>query len=319
MRKLEWVLGVALIASTAAAFVLKQQLDEERALTARLRAQGTASVTVPEQAPPAATATMVETPSPAPAMSVDTTPPASGTRNVAGRKEDWDNYQRQLLKDPRYVEAMREQRRLTYRLRRDNAIRLFGFTPETADAIIDLDVDREIQMMKLSPTAAGVDLRSQYEELQHDHDAKLLALLGQDRFDRWQNYMETRGTRMQVDRFRTQLNGADTLRDDQVEPLITALAAEQKQMQADLQEYRDTLSWDGDTTESARKFRARQLEITQAANKRMVANAAAILSSSQVQRLSDMLNNDMEQRATQERIEALQQKIKTAPDSGTAN
>ena len=51
---------------------------------------------------------------------------------------------------------------------------------------------------------------------------------------------------MQVDRFRTQLTGADMLRDDQVEPLIAALHVEHAQMQQELQEYRETLSWEGD-------------------------------------------------------------------------
>ena len=158
--------------------------------------------------------------------------------------------------------------------------------------------------------------RDRYEAAQREHDAKLLSLLGQDRFDRWQTYRETRGTRMQVDRFRAQLNGADLLRDDQVEPLITALAAEQKQMRDEIEEYRGSLSWEGDAAESSRQFRTRQLEITKAAHKRMLASAASVLSASQVSRLEDMLSDDLAQRATQERMESLRRKIGTAPESG---
>src|SRR3954465_9273033 len=123
-----------------------------------------------------------------------------------------------------------------------------------------------MQMFAYDPAMAGEDLRARYQADQREHDAKLLALLGQDRFDRWQTYMETRGTRMQVDAFRAQLNGADAMRDDQVEPLITALAAERKQMQAELEEYRESLGPDGDTQETANTLSARQLEITRAAH-----------------------------------------------------
>jgi hypothetical protein len=318
MRKLEIVLGLALATSVAVAFSLWYQLEEERALTTQLRAQAAATVPIP--APRVRDTTRPkegpQTPLTAAAPATpETAARAESPRRVIGRKEDWQAYQRQLLKDPRYVEALREQRRLTYRLRRENAMRLFGFSAETADAIIDLDIDQELQMMSAGASDSPEASRERNEAAQRDHDAKLLALLGQDRFDRWQTYMETRGTRMQVDRFRAQLNGTDILRDDQVEPLITALAAEQKQMRDEIEEYRGTLSWDGDAAESSRQFRARQLEITRAAHKRMLASAASVLSASQVRRLEDMLTADLAQRATQERMESLRRKMGAAPDS----
>lgn len=319
MHKREIALGLAVVASSVAAFVLNQRLNEERAISAQLRTRiaattGSASPSVAPTAKPA-----LETSIRVPVRGVEKATDEPLPSNETDRRQDWQASQRQLMKDPRYVEAMRDQRRLSYKLRRDNAIRLFGFSPATADAIVNLDVDREIRMMSLDPAASGDDMRSQYEALQRDHDAKLLALLGQDSFDRWQTYMETRATRMEVDRFRAHLNGADALREDQVEPLITALAAEQKQMQSDLEEYRNSLDWNGDATESANKFRARQLEIAKAGHKRMVASAGSILSASQAQQLADMLNNDVEQRATQERIEALRQKMGPAPDPGAGD
>jgi hypothetical protein len=311
MNKRETVLALAAVTGTAAAFLFRHQLNEERALTAQLRAQPPVAAPAPQPIVLSTVSKVTVTPSPA--VTSDTAVPPPGPRFVAGRKEEWQSAQRQLLKDPRYLDALRAQRRLTYRLRRDNAMRLFGFSAATADAVVDLDIDSEIQMMSLDPAGSGEDLRKQYEAVQRDHDTRMLALLGRDRFDHWQNYMETRGTRMQVDRYRSQLNGADLLREDQVEPLITALAVDQKQMRTEIEEYRDSLSWEGNSTESTRRFRERQLEIMQAANKRMLASAASILSSSQVKRLADMLSADIEQRATQDRIESLRRKIGPAP------
>jgi hypothetical protein len=317
MRKREIVLGLALTTSVAVALTLWQQLQAERALTAQLRTQvsGPAPATREPAAP--ARAGSATTPLPGPASSVEpSAAPAAPDppRRVVGRKQDWQAYQRQLLKDPRYVDVFREQRRLTYRLRRDNAMRLFGFSAEIADAIIDLDIDEELQLMAGSGDSADGN-RERYETARRDHDTKLLALLGQDKFDRWQTYMETRGTRMQVDRFRAQLNGNDMLRDDQVEPLITALAAEQRLMREQIDEYRATLNWDDDAAESGRQFRARQIELTAAAHERMLASAGSILSTSQVQRLEEMLAADRAQRATQERMDSLRRKIGPPPSS----
>jgi hypothetical protein len=318
MHKREIALALAAIISTAAAFMFRHELNEERALTAQLRAATSAPLLAPNRTDsPAAVPVVPAAPSGASKPGAAALPESVSA--VADRRPDWQVKQRQLLKDPRYVEALREQRRLTYRLRRDNAIRLFGVAPQTADALIELDIDGEIQMMALDPAASGEEVRKQYDTVQRDHDARVLALLGQDRFDRWQTYMETRGTRMQVDRFRSQLNGVDALRDDQVEPLITALAAEQKQMRTEVEEYRNSLSWDGDTTESSNRFHERQLEITRAANKRMLSSAGFILSTSQVKRLADMLDAELAQRATQDRMESLRQKIGPAPESGAGN
>lgn len=314
MRKLETGLALALAASVVIAFSFWYQLREERSLNELLRAREPDATHPTPSTPVSATAGTAEV-SPAPSAVAVTDSTLEEKRTVTGRREDQQAYQRQLLKDPRYVAALRDQRRLNYRLRRDNAMRLFGFSRETADAIIDLDIDREMQMMALDPSAAGDDMHRQYEALQGEHDAKMLGLLGQDRFDRWQSYMETRGTRMQVDRFRAQLNGADALREDQVEPLITALAAEQKQMQADVEEYHDSLSWEGDSTDSNSKFRTRQIELIRAAHKRMLSSAGSILSASQVQRLAEMLKADVEQRATLDRMESLRQKLGSVPDT----
>ena len=97
---------------------------------------------------------------------------------------------------------------------------------------------------RASVVTSADELRQQKERLEAEeraYQAKLRELLGEEKSAQLQSYMESRQTRMQVDRFRMQLTGADLLRDDQVEPLIAALHAEQAQMQQELQEYRDTL------------------------------------------------------------------------------
>lgn len=312
MRKLDILLGLALATSVAVAYSLWTQLQDERALTQQLRSRVSVAEPTPERTAPSPAPVVPATPTPAAEARPDVPARSESPERAAGRKQEWQAYQRQLLKDPRYVAALREQRRLTYRLRRDNAMRLFGFSADAADAIIDLDIDQELQVMAGDDETDG-GLSDRIATAQRDHDAKLLELLGRDRFDRWQTYMETRGTRMQVDRFRTQLSGADALRDDQVEPLITALAAEQQQMRDEIDAYRESLSRDGGDADASRDFRARQIEITKAAHRRMLASASSILSTSQTRRLEDMLAADLAQRAMRERMESLRRKIETSP------
>jgi hypothetical protein len=313
MRKLEIVLSVALATSVAVAYSLWHELHAERARTARLGAAAAA---------PALTPAAPATPPPAGSRAAAAASPRAETIPQTespshGRQEDWQSYRRRLLQDPKYLEAWREQRRLTYRLRRDNAIRLFGFSPATADAIIELDIDRELQMQESSTDApseeGGRQFKAKYEADEREHDSKLLALLGQERFEQWQNYMETRSTRMQVDRFRSQLNGFDLLRDDQVEPLIAALALEQKQMQSELQEFRESFEWGSDPDQQRKKFLDRQAQITKAGHKRMLEGAGSVLSPSQVRRLADMLDTDLAQRANQLRMDALREKLGPMP------
>ena len=69
-------------------------------------------------------------------------PPSS---TVTGTQEDWDAYRRRMMRDPRYREVQREQGRLTLAQRRANLIRLVGLTPAQADAVIDLQIEREWQ------------------------------------------------------------------------------------------------------------------------------------------------------------------------------
>ena len=46
------------------------------------------------------------------------------------------------MNDPKYREAFREQQRLRLATRRDNFVRLLGFSPEQADAVIELSIDQ---------------------------------------------------------------------------------------------------------------------------------------------------------------------------------
>jgi hypothetical protein len=216
--------------------------------------------------------------------------------------EHWQNRQRQLMSDPKYREAFREQQRLQLATRRDNFIRLLGFTPEQADAAIDLSIERQMNW------SAGIP-QEHAESEERTYQAKLKELLGDEKSAQLQAYMESRQSRYLVDRFRIQLAGNDLLRDDQVEPLIAALHAEQAQMQKDLQQYRDTSGSESDAMAAQRQFAERQIEAMKTSYKRMHAAASGILSSSQLARLDAMLKRDLERHEAQQRMARAQSKL----------
>jgi hypothetical protein len=312
MRKSLFILSAALLSTSASSLWLWKELRVERVLNAELSARAQARESAPMAAPepvrePVAPAVPAPEPASTPAAIQDSSTEA--TRQVQGRQEDWQAYQRRLMSDPKYREAWKAQQRLNYAPRRANLIRVVGLSAEQADAIIELTIDQESRWQeRIGEPAANGD----FEREQRALEENVQAMLGADKYARWQGYMETRAGRMQVDRFRTQLDGVDMLRDDQVEPLIAALYVDQVQMKREIQEYRESLDWEGDVTRTWRQFYERQAEIVKAANGRMHSSAAAILSQSQLQRLDAMLQRDLERLEAEAQINRIRSKIDQA-------
>ena len=313
MRKSEVVLTLALLGSAAMSMWLLSELRAERTrndeLTARLE-----SVPPPLDAAPEPHSTSVPAPvkpPPTSATSVETAATAS-PHHVQGTQEDWEAYQRRMMQQPKYREAWRAQERLAFARRRENVIRLFGFTPEQADAIVELAIDRQLRWYdRTPPNPMTEEYRLQQQALdeqdEREDQARLGKLLGEEKRARFQEYMESRATRMQVDELRPQFTGEDMLRDDQVEPLIAALHVERARMQQELSEYRDTL--DQDDANSGQDFGERQIEMLKAAYDRMHAAAAPILSGPQLKRLDALLKRDLERREAQKRMQRIQSKV----------
>ena len=313
MRRALYILAVTACGLAVASIYLWRELGLERAVTAELRARldaapaPVAAVPAPvELAAPAlaANASTLPTGSSPPAAAVEPSAPPSASKRT-GRKDDWQQNQRQALQDPRYRLAWREQSRLTYALRRDNIMRLLGLTQQQADAVVELQIDNELAMIE-DPRPI---YPQRYEAAESALQAKLRDLLGEQKAAALQSYMESRGSRMQVDQFRNQLSGADMLREDQVEPLIAAMHVENTQLRRDLEDYRLAQDWNNASDDTRREFEERRAELTKEAHARMHDAAAPILSSSQLQKFDAMLARDRDRRAAKQRLEGLQVKI----------
>jgi hypothetical protein len=194
----------------------------------------------------------------------------------------------------------REQQRLAYTPRRENLVRLVGLTPQQADAVIQMQIDRDVALMEKTPADMAADDAALQDRLRK--------LLGEDRRARVQEYMDTRGTRMQVDSFRTELTEMEALRDDQIEPLITALHGERSQFRQEVDSYRATLDWEHNP-DAGRQFNERQLEMIGELNSRMVRAAAAVLSQAQLKKLEAKLQREFERQKASVQMSQLRAKI----------
>jgi len=331
MQKSTVFLLVVALASAGVSAGLWMDLRAERALNAELgerlnAAMATPIARAPVANPSAEPATIVApvaataAPGPAPVRAAE--PAAAKAGMVA--QQDWQARQRRLMSDPRYLEAFREQQRLQLATRRENFIRLLGFTPEQADAAIDLSIERQMAWQEANMHMASEDPSQQQKERldakEREYQAKLRDLLGEAKTAELENYMESRQTRMQVDQFRTQLTGGDALRDDQVEPLIATLHGERSQMQQELEEYRASFAADDNSEASQRKYNERQTALLKATHDRMRTAASAILSQSQLQKLDAMLKRDLERHEAQQRMARIQSKLEPPPASpGSSN
>jgi hypothetical protein len=329
MQKSTVFLLVVALASAGVSAGLWMQLRDERALNAelseRLEAAAAMPVATAPVAPDAVASSSAEPP-PVNALVVAAAPipsPAEPAARKAARDnyEDWQLRQRRLMSDPKFREAYLEQQRLQLATRRENFVRLLGFSPEQADAVIDLSIERQMdsqtRMKSGEMTAEEMQQRKEKMEAEErDYQAKLRNLLGETKAAQLENYMESRQSRMQVDRFRMQLGGAEPLREDQVEPLIAALHTEQAQMQKEMQEFQGTLALEDSKAGFGRQYAERQTEAMKAAHKRMHSAATGILSSAQLEKLDAMLKRDLERHEAQQRMSRIQSKLDQsgAPD-----
>ena len=149
MRTSTLLLSTALVASLASCAWLWLQWREAQALNGELHARLAQPAERAETDPASALAAVpmempngVETTSSGGANST-TAPPARATF----ASEDDAEFQRRLLRDPGYREAWKLQARITYSPRRENLVRLMGLSPDQADAVLDLQIEQELQQI----------------------------------------------------------------------------------------------------------------------------------------------------------------------------
>ena len=294
MRKLLVVLAVMSTALAASTYVFWRDRENERAradaLQARIAALENERVmtaawqpTPPDAATPAVHATS--------AAHASQANPDAADDAIAAHAE-YLELRRRLLSDPKYYEAARAGLLPSFADRRAELIRALGITPAKADEIVDYWIDRQLRQEPslLNPGATEQELRERAELVvrqQRENDERLRAITGDELFPRMQEYTASRPSRYRTNQLRTRLGGSDdALRDDQIEPLVKVLHAEQVRHQQEVQDYVQTLNPDDvGSAEDQQATRLHLQDLVRSSNRRIHASTAPLLSSKQLAEL----------------------------------
>jgi len=134
--------------------------------------------------------------------------------------------QQQLLRNPAYRAAMREQRKLGMRQMYPDLEAATGLSADQTERLMELLVDQQMGSMENAP-ASDSDRQQWLQRLQQQQretENQIAAELGPDGMQKWKDYQASMSARFQVRGLRTQFDAAGVpLREDQVAALVTAL------------------------------------------------------------------------------------------------
>jgi hypothetical protein len=214
------------------------------------------------------------------------------------RHERFDARQRQLMADPEYREALLQQERLQLYARREDAIRLLGFTSAEADGVIDLWAELNLQTQRLrSPSNEGERLErvEQQSALEREFEQNMRKTLGDSKYAQWRDYMGSLPTRATISQLQSQLAGIESLRDEQIEPLVTALRPVSMQYDRDMTEYLQSAGANvPDSIADDLEREEHRVDLVATHNQRMHDAAATILTGRQLATFDAQLKRALE-------------------------
>jgi hypothetical protein len=299
MRKSTALLGTLSVTCAVIAGWSWWQLRVERehvaTLEMRLEAQAR---TIASPTSPVAVAPVSQAPSSPSSEPAVTTADPEAARQEEIRKQILAarEHEREMMKDPAYRKSRIDDfRRRSFQTRADY-IRVVGMTPEQADRVIELSVERNFRVMDLvgyageSPTP---EAQLEMERIDHDQREEVRRLLGEAKYDKYKWYQTSGQERYDANLLRAQLSTtAEPLREQQVDTLVDALYSAREQRS---REYEDYVKAAGITDRNAVSpaDRQRWLDLEKEANRRIHDAMSGTLSRSQLESLDEMLAQNL--------------------------
>ena len=210
--------------------------------------------------------------------------------------------QRAMLKDPEYRELMRAQQKMGMRRMYGDMESMLGLSKEEAENVMDVLAEQQVRSMEQRPPmgmegtrdpAAFREQQRGLEDMTRQNEKDLAAALG-SKYGEWQEYQQSFWSRSQVMRLKESLSGSnDPLRQDQIKPLVQALAREQQQMQINTARAQRTQFPNGPPSSEA-QLRAQEewLDRTTQSHERIRNAVSSLLSSSQMQELQQQQDQE---------------------------
>ena len=281
MRKSTLVVSCVAVATTAAAYWFWQQWQGERSIkldpkeqTASLECQATAigTTAAPDSTPSAV-------PAAKPVSAMNAAMPALPPGFVPYLEP-------RLLKEPEFRTALRGQQRAMLEEQFRDLPKILGLSAEQSDRLFDLLAEQRNRMLdaRWQKPDGGKTPTSSFQEVQAKNKEELANFLGPSNMIRYEEFLSTLQSRAEINSVRNELaHGTEPLREEQIEPMMAVVNAELQRLD---QEVRDVgpqgLPGFDPTAE------AKRVELTVAANQRILDGARPILSSAQLAGLKDL-------------------------------
>ena len=349
MNKLTALLAVATVGLGSLSVHLLTELKSARTESASLQTR----VAELERPRPPAPAAMPSAAAPGPVFTVVPAPPPPGNaaRVAAPQARSADpnasvmpefarrqmmDRSRKLMEDPEYRAAMRSQQKMMVAQQYPDLSVALNLSPDQADQLLELLADQQTRNMYERPpfrtdgTPDENEMREwqrQAEQRQRQNQEEMRALLGDAGMEQWKDYQGTMGARQQVRQLRSVLDSSGlTLQQDQVQPLVNAIAAEQRSlsgmrgtpvMAAGIASGAAISSVPGGvvpgvgfqqrgpnqiSTDDRAVMMERSIERTEQYNQRLHDAATPYLSSQQLQRFDSMLKTQLDMQRAQVRM-----------------
>lgn len=244
MTKANIVLAAAAVVFAAGCFVLFKDLNAERNRVSALEAQVAslqrdvkAAAVTPDTASAPTSEPLAQAATVKPAVAAQT--PSSRTPAAAKPAEAEDNKQwRAVLADPEYRKARLAEHRLRMQRGYPEIVAALGLSESEAERFLDLLAQQSLRDNELAiAKQPDQDPMRRRRELHAQAEKVRQAFLGEERFRTWVEYVNSAGARGFVSELRTELaTTSSPLREEQVKPLIKALAAEHQRHEAERQE-----------------------------------------------------------------------------------
>lgn len=252
MRAGLWVLAGLFGLSAASAYELHRRLEAERersaALQARVDALEHASrVTTAAAGARASVAderTAESGPAARPPATTATTTPGASAPEESSRPADrqrareMQQRQRQLWKDPEYRAAMAAQNKASLRRLYGDAARELGLSPVEMERLLDALATQRLPDPDAMDVSLGPEGRPDEDWLRRTRErdaarrrageAELRALLGDERYARWQEVEKTTPARIQAERLRMEVSAAGVTLDRAQEASLARLLADEE-------------------------------------------------------------------------------------------
>ncbi len=196
-----------------------------------------------------------------------------------------------MMRDPAYRQSRMDDWRRRHAQTRADAIRVVGLTPEQADRLVDLIIERNfsMQLTGLAGDSMNQERRAELQRINEQYEAKLSELLGSEDYQRWQWYQKTAPERGEVSMFRAQLSTTSTpLQQHQTDALVDALYVERRRRDREYDEY---VAAAGITNRYvvAPQDRQRWIELERDSNQRIHDQMSGSLTRNQLDSLDAML------------------------------